>query len=61
MAPSSTKTQKMLAPASATETGTETRPGSGSWMYTQVELETAGQRGCPERDSNPYDLSVREV
>jgi hypothetical protein len=30
-------------------------------LNLQVELETAGQNGCPERDSNPYGLSAWEV
>jgi hypothetical protein len=51
----------MVASASATKTRTETKSSFGSWICSQVELETAVQAGCPERDSNPYGLSAWEV
>jgi hypothetical protein len=43
------------------ETVAETESDFRSWIYTQVELETAAQARCPERDSNPYGLAAWEV
>jgi hypothetical protein len=48
-------------PVVVVETTVETTGLLTIFLSPPVYLETAGQHRCPERDSNPYDLSVWEV